>query len=116
MQERFRTDSYARTPHPCHAAFALHATATSPPLSSIWVWVGMYATMTSQLCCYACSKSSCDATGDVFEIGKRFPHEIEVASSEDGVNPAEYVYVASVDSKDAGVAPGIGALVRYKAV
>ena len=53
--------------------------------------------------------------GDVFEIGKRFPHEIEVASSDDGVNPAEYVYVASVDSKDAGVAPGIGALVRYKA-
>ena len=53
--------------------------------------------------------------GDVFEIGKRFPHEIEVASSDDGVNPAEYVYVASVDAKDAGVAPGIGALVRYKA-
>ena len=76
----------------------------------------MYVTMTSTLLCYACSTLSCDATGDVFEIGKRFPHEIEVASSEDGVNPAEYVYVASVDSKDAGVALGIGALVRYKAI
>eukprot|EP01043_Picozoa_sp_COSAG02_P024426 COSAG02_NODE_1333_length_13206_cov_221.257801_18_plen_101_part_00 len=52
----------------------------------------------------------------VFEIGRRFPHEIEVASSLDGADPAEYVYVASVDSHDPEVAPGIGALTRYKAV
>ena len=30
--------------------------------------------------------------------------------------PMEYVYVASVDSHDPEVAPGIGALTRYKAM
>ena len=54
--------------------------------------------------------------GDVFEIGHRFPHEIEVASSPDGVDAAQFVYVAAVDSHDPEVAPGIGALTRYKHV
>eukprot|EP01047_Picozoa_sp_COSAG01_P065625 COSAG01_NODE_8899_length_2622_cov_1.191835_3_plen_75_part_00 len=38
------------------------------------------------------------ASGDVFEIGRRLPHEIEVASSPDGTDPAQYVYVAAVVS------------------
>ena len=46
--------------------------------------------------------------GDVFEIGRRFPHEIEVASSLDGADPAQFVYVAAVDSHDPEVAKGIG--------
>ena len=45
-------------------------------------------------------------TGDVFEIGWRFPHEIEVAGSPDGTDSVHYVYVASVDSHDSEVAPG----------
>jgi hypothetical protein len=56
------------------------------------------------------------SAGDVFEIGRRFPHEIEVASSMDGSDPVHYVYVAAVDSHDPEVAPGIGALTRYKHV
>ena len=52
------------------------------------------------------------ALRDVFPIGRRFPHEIQVAPGPDG--PADYVYVAAVDSHDPEVAEGIGALTRYK--
>lgn len=53
---------------------------------------------------------------DVFEIGHRFPHEIEVAFGPDGVTPGEYVYVAEVDSHDPEVGSGIKALTRWKAL
>jgi hypothetical protein len=44
----------------------------------------------------------------VIEIGRRFAHEITV----DPVNG--YVYSAAIDLIDPEVAPGIGALTRYR--
>jgi hypothetical protein len=53
----------------------------------------------------------------VIEIGTRCPHELMVdpdggAESSDGGGTV--VYSAAVDSWDAQVAPGIGALTRYR--
>ena len=44
----------------------------------------------------------------IIEIGRRFPHEIAV----DGENG--FVYSAAIDLIDPTVAPGIGALTRYR--
>ena len=44
----------------------------------------------------------------VIEIGRRFPHEIAV----DAANGL--VYSAAIDQMDPAVAPGMGALTRYR--
>jgi len=46
----------------------------------------------------------------VIEIGKRFPHEIAIDPSNG------FVYSAAIDLIDPAVAPGIGALTRYRKV
>ena len=102
VQEKRRAD-------PCARHCALHATAHDPIRPPLCFLQNRRAL--SNGCCHFVLSA-----GDVFEIGRRFPHEIEVASSMDGSDPVHYVYVAAVDSHDPEVAPGIGALTRYKHV
>lgn len=46
----------------------------------------------------------------IVPIGKRYPHEIAVDSTRN------LIYSCAVDSTDPGVAPGIGALTRYRRI